>query len=309
MRRPLAQPRLALVLIALLLTLRVWADVAPEPLATAPNPAVMNEAAARGISMKREEVTLELHDAYALVDATFVMSNPGLAQRLQVGFPGAGIPVGGVPGAEHRPLVGFSAWVSGKRVATAARDTPATSTKGLPGHEVQVTHPATWHVFDADFPAKGEVEIRVHYGVVAGPYFGSSSGAGEKVAESSVHYILSTGARWAGPIGEVVVHVRARDGVDPKTIRVRDLSMKPLPHAREDARAELALPAYGRREPDGVTLRRAQLKPTGTDNLEIVFVPDPARVPPRKSPFDLAPATALLRKVMGVDEPGAGRAP
>jgi hypothetical protein len=70
-----------------------FADIAPEPLAGLSEPRPLDTKAAQGISMKHEEVIIELHDAFALVDATFIMSNPGQAKELQVGFPGRGVPL------------------------------------------------------------------------------------------------------------------------------------------------------------------------------------------------------------------------
>src|SRR6185436_5538226 len=55
------------------------ADIAPDPLAGSASMGPMDESKAGAIEMKREDVTLTLYDAFAIVDATFVMHNGGPA--------------------------------------------------------------------------------------------------------------------------------------------------------------------------------------------------------------------------------------
>ena len=62
-----------LLLALLALPAPVLADIAPEPLAGLSEPRPLDATAAKGISMKHEEVIIELHDAYALIDATFTL--------------------------------------------------------------------------------------------------------------------------------------------------------------------------------------------------------------------------------------------
>ncbi|AKI99121.1 hypothetical protein ATI61_106499 [Archangium gephyra] len=276
----------------------VLADIAPDPLAGLSEPRPLDAKAAQGISMKHEEVIIELHDDYALVDATFTMANPGPPRELQVGFPGSGVRLD-IPEeyASHDPLEGFSVWVEGRAVPHEARELERSSSYA--GRTK--TWPETWHVFTPRF-ARGDTRIRVRYGVVANPYSGRSAHTGEKIIDGRrVWYILETGGLWAGPIGEIIVRIRARGGVKPESIRVRT-------HARE---TRWKVPKPGAASPllevtrnaEGLTIRCQRLDATRADNLQLVYSPDPERVPHMSSPWDTGAATRLLREALGVRVP------
>jgi hypothetical protein len=236
----------------------------------------MDEVAAKGIAMRHEEVTVEVHDTFAIVDATFSMANPGAARTLEVGFPGKGVSVANAGYAVHRPLVGFQAWVDGQGVEAREKEIRHEYQHGPPKYRRTRVHRESWHVFQAAFAAKKETRLRVRYGVIAEPYTGSSWSTGETFPDASVWYILATGRRWSGAIGEAVVKILPKGGVKPQSLRITDGRMDP-----PDRHAELApvMPDYGKREGDGVTLRRLKLEPSAQDNLRIVYRPDPARWP------------------------------
>jgi hypothetical protein len=262
----------------------------------------MDERSAKGVAMRSEEVTVELHDGFAIVDATFVMANPKAARSLEVGFPGAGVKVeSGF--YVHRPLVGFQAWVDGQPVAAKRKEVSRTYKIGPPGYERTRVHTESWHVFQAAFAAKKDTLLRVRYGVLADLYTGSSYSSAEAFPDATVWYILATGRLWEGPIGEAVVKIVPKGGVKPETLRVRDGSMEP-PDRHAEPPPPL-MPAYGQREGDGVTLRRAKLEPTQADNVQIIYRPDPARWPKSMGEWwqtGYAEAARRLREAMGAKE-------
>lgn len=293
--RPLIVWPLLLALLAI--PSPVLADIAPDPLAGLSEPHPLDAKAAQGISMKYEEVIIELHDAYAIIDATFIMANPGPPRELQVGFPGRGVRLD-IPEeyAAHDPLEGFSVWVEGRTIPHEAREIERTSSfSGF-----TKTRRETWHVFTPRF-AQGDTRIRVRYGVVSNPYSGRSAHTGENIIDGRrVWYILETGGLWTGPIGKIVVRIRARGGVKSESIRVRT-------HAR-DTRWKIPKPGAPSpsldmtRDAEGLTLRCQQLDATRADNLQLVYSPNPQRLPPMKSPWDTGAATRLLREALGVQD-------
>ncbi|WNG53598.1 hypothetical protein F0U59_01410 [Archangium gephyra] len=269
MRLPIVWPFL---LALLAIPSPVLADIAPSPLAGMSEPRPMDAKAAQGISMKHETITIELHDAYALIDATFTMANPGPPKELQVGFPGRDVRLTDLQEhAAHEPLEGFSVWVEGQAVPSEAREVERSIPAWPPGSGRTRTHRETWHVFTTRF-AQGDTKIRVRYGVVSTPYSGRSAHKGEQlIGGRRVWYVLETGGLWAGPIGEIVVRIQARGGVKPESIRVRTQA--------RDTRWKVPKP-----DKEGITLRCKRLDATRSDNLQIVYSPDPQRIPRTKFP-------------------------
>jgi hypothetical protein len=89
--------------------------------------------------------------------------------------------------------------------------------------------------------------------------------------------------------------------VKPGSIRVRT-------HARETRwkvpKRGAASPALElTRDAEGLTIRCQRLDATRADNLQLVYSPDPQRLPPMKSPWDTGAATRLLREALGVRVP------
>jgi hypothetical protein len=299
-----SSPAQALLFLLLVLSSPSRADVAPDPLAGISEPRPMDARAARGIAMKHEEVIIELHDAYAVIDATFTMANPGKARELQVGFPGNGVPLErGF--AVHEPLVGFSAWVGDKAVSSEDKELVHTVEWGPPGSGYKRSRRETWHVFTVPF-SRGDTKLRVRYGVVTKPYTGGGWSSDEKLDDREAWYILATGGRWAGPIGEAVVRIKARGGVKPQSLRVRDGHMKESIAKSQGGTVTPVQPAYATRDAEGMTLRREKLDATLADNLQIVYRADREQLPGTRYEWDTRPATELLRKAMGLkDEPKA----
>ncbi|MFE8604237.1 hypothetical protein [Archangium violaceum] len=282
--------RLPLLLALLAFPTPGLADIAPSPLAGLSEPRPMDAKAAQGISMKHETVTIELHDAYALIDATFTMANPGPPKELQVGFPGRDVRLDDLQEhAAHEPLEGFSVWVEGQAVPSEAREVERSVPTWPPGSGRTRTQRETWHVFTTRF-AQGDTKIRVRYGVVSTPHSGQSAPPGEQlIGGRRVWYILETGGLWAGPIGEIVVRIQARGGVKPESIRVRTQA--------RDTRWKVPKP-----DKEGISLRCKRLDATRSDNLQIVYSPDPQRIPRTKFLLDTRPATRPLREALGVQD-------
>ncbi|PTL81154.1 hypothetical protein [Vitiosangium sp. GDMCC 1.1324] len=302
-----SSPAQALLPLLLVLAAPSFADVAPDPLAGISEPHPMDAKAARGISMKYEEVIIELHDAYAIIDATFTMANPGKAKELQVGFPGRGVPLErGF--AVHEPLVGFSAWVGDKSVSSEDKELVYTYDWGPPGSGYKRSRRESWHVFTVPF-AQGDTKLRVRYGVVTKPYTGGSWSSDEKLDDREAWYILATGGRWAGPIGEAVIRVKARGGVKPQSIRIRDGHMTGAIAKSNGETAAAMLPSYATRDAEGVTLQRKKLEARLEDNLQIVYRADRKQLPETQSEWDTRPAAALLRKAMGLKDEAAAPTP
>jgi hypothetical protein len=302
-----SSPAQALLSLLLVLASPALADIAPDPLAGLSEPRPMDAKAARGISMKYEEVIIELHDAYAIVDATFTMANPGKAKTLQVGFPGSGVRLErGF--AVHEPLVGFSAWVGDKPVASEDKTLVYTYDWGPPGRGYKRSRSETWHVFTAPF-SQGDTKLRVRYGVVTQPYTGGSWSSDEKLDDREAWYILSTGGRWAGPIGEAIIRVKARGGVKPESIRIRDGHMTEASPKSTGETVPSVLPSYATRDAEGVTLQRKKLEATLADNLQLVYRADRKHLPETEYERDTGPAAALLLEAMGVKEEPKAPAP
>lgn len=232
----------------------------------------MAGADAANIVMAKEEVTVTLHDGFAVVDAVFEMSNQDAEKTLQVGFPGEGVIVRDGRGhAAHRALLGFGAWVNGAKVEVAPKVEEIVTTSGPPGREYSKRREETWHTFKVHFAAKKATAVRVRYAVLADGYRGESFSSDELFADGTVSYVLATGARWGGRIGEAVIRVRAGKGVSLSSVRVRDNKMKPLEKREAGAKVTAVLPAYGTRSAKEVTLLRRDFEPVTDDNLEVVY--------------------------------------
>jgi hypothetical protein len=121
--------------------------------------------------MAREEVTLVLHDGFAVVQASFWLSNPGERTTVPVGFPGAGVRVSGAGNGVHRPLLGFRAWVGGAEVASSPEVTSHVTLKGPQGRQYARRREETWHRFDVTC-GPGETEVRVRYAVLSDAHRG-----------------------------------------------------------------------------------------------------------------------------------------
>ncbi len=282
----------------LLSPIQARADIAPSALANATDLQPMDPKEARGIAMASEEVTVELHHGFAIVDVTFKMNNPGKARKLEVGFPGEGVAV--KQGfAVHSALEAFSAWVDGKQIQTT-KQVGEHCYEWRPGSKRRRTQ--TWHVFDVPFAAKGTTTVRVRYAVESDRAYRENQDGHEA---QRVHYILSTGAAWKGDIGEVVVRVKPNDGVLASSVKVQ--SGREREAAEADAGVVLAGGA-ARTGEDGVVVRRqTRLEPTEDDNLEIVYASVPGKdsqaAAQRLEAEALEPSTRLVEDPSCREEP------
>jgi hypothetical protein len=259
---------------ALLVSSVAAADIAPDPLAGGSDIAAIDETKAEGVAMKSEDVIVELYDSFAVIDANFVMNNTTAeARTLEVGFPGLGV-MAGKRYSAHRALIGFQAWVAGKRATAEAREKTHTSKGGPPGHEYTKTRRETWHLFSATLPANATTTIRVRYGVLADAFLGDSYGSADRFPDSTVFYILSTGSRWKDNIGQAVVTVRAKGKVPIDSVRVRDDRMPPARSGRAEAEPiSPLLPDYAKKGASEIVLTRKDFEPSPHDDLQIVFRP------------------------------------
>lgn len=285
----------------LLLSTAALADIAPEPFAAAGEGRPMPGADAASLVMAKEEVIITLHDDFAIVDAVFEMSNEAAEPKtINVGFPGKGVLVRGGRGhLAHRPLIGFTAWVDGKHVASTSKTEEIVTKGGPPGREYSKRREEIWHAFSATFAPNKVTTIKVRYAVISDGYRGDSWSSDELFTDGTVSYVLATGARWSRAIGEAVVRVRVAKGLSLDSVRVRDGKMEPLQKRSKGEKVERRLPAYAKAEKTEVVIRRSALEPTSEDNLEIVYglkTPKPmGRVDPQSEAKAQKAAESALR--------------
>ncbi|MBK7076907.1 MAG: hypothetical protein IPH44_31910 [Myxococcales bacterium] len=174
--------RLALVLAALALAPSLTA-ADPHPMSSGATPAPTTDAQ---VAMSAETLAIAIDQRAATVKAAVTLANPGPATKLVVGFPCA---VGGDAGAIDVPCkIPLTVTVGGKRVKATKRKTSKT-----------VQH-WTWPV---KLAAGASVELVVSYRapLVNERYEVPAYGMG------LFTYRLTTGARWAGPIGTLRITV------------------------------------------------------------------------------------------------------
>lgn len=176
--------RLALALAAISITLQASATAAdPHPMSSGATPAPTTDAQ---VAMSAETLTIAIDQRAAAVKAAVTLTNPGPTTRLVVGFPCA---VGDDAGAIDVPCkVPLRVTVGGKRVKATKRKT---------GKAVQHW---TWPM---KLAAGASVEVIVSYRapLINERYDVPAYGMG------LFTYRLTTGARWAGPIGTLRITV------------------------------------------------------------------------------------------------------
>lgn len=287
------------------ITLALWAallparaDVAPSPLAAASNPRVMNQKSV-DVVMVREDVTVTLWDAFAVVDAVFVMRNEGKTQDMEVGFPGEGV-ARGQDYSAHQALYGFSAWVDDKPVKSQGVPTEEKIKGGWKGKDYVRVHRETWHTFKASFPAGKPVKLRVRYGVVAQEHYPMNGRVDGAPMDHEAWYILNTGSRWKGPIGDAVVTFKAAGGVDPQSLRMVNHGPVPGLSSPEKYEPYKLAPGAVMQKDGSVVLTRKAWEPEGKDDMQVVFRPDPAQLPLNTwGTMDRAKVEPLLLKELG----------
>lgn len=174
--------RLALVFAALALGLPV-AAADPHPMSSGATPAPTTDAQ---VAMSAETLAIAIDQRAASVKAAVTLANPGAATKLVVGFPCA---VGDDAGAIDVPCkIPLTVTVGGKRVKATKRKTSKS------------VHHWTWPV---KLGAGASVELVVSYRapLVNDRYTVPAYGMG------LFTYRLTTGARWAGPIGTLRITV------------------------------------------------------------------------------------------------------
>ena len=252
----------------LLVSASASADIAPMPFSQADSARPMQDA--KTVSMAKEEVVVTLHDGFAVVDATFQMANAGAATTIDVGFPGSGVMVEGGMFRTHRPLLGFTAKVSGKTVESKTKTQEFVTRMGPPGRQYEKRRSETWHTFPVTFPKGQTITVRVTYAVLADAYRGESWGTNQLYADGSVAYVLSTGAGWAGNIGEAVIRVRTTSDLSLQFVAVRDYRMPVIPTGLKGG-AVPSIPSYARRDKSEIVLTRKAFEPAPNDNIEVVY--------------------------------------
>ncbi|MBK8015019.1 MAG: hypothetical protein IPK13_27180 [Deltaproteobacteria bacterium] len=280
---------------------RASADVAPAPRASVTNlqrpPSAKRKPPA--VRMEEEEVTISLYPLFAIVRATFVMKNTGATFNDEIGFPGAGVPVGG-QFAAHVALRGFRAWIDGKAAKTAERLIRNEYAFGPPkrgGGRYTRTREETWHVFTAHIPKRKSVTITVEYAVLS-----EQHDVPDAQPLAKMHYILHTGRSWKGPIGSGVVRIVAEEGVDPASISTVNHAFRGLSNTTKYE--PFVLPKGASRTDNGFEWKFTQLSPTEKDDLEIVYRVDEAA---RNADAEAALSRAL--KTRARSDLGAGKQP
>ncbi|MBM4381215.1 MAG: hypothetical protein FJ086_18235 [Deltaproteobacteria bacterium] len=282
----------------LLLSAPAWADIAPFPFAAGAGPKPL-EGAAVPLEMAREEVSLVLHDGFAVVEATFWLRNPGEGTSVPVGFPGAGVRVSGAGNAVHRPLLGFRAWVGGAEVTTAPEVTSHVTVNGPEGRQYARRREETWHHFDVPC-APGETEVRVRYAVLSDPHRGDGWSSDERFVDASVRYVLATGAGWAGAISEAVIRVRAAPPIRLDRVRGRMEGAPPLPKRTSPRDAvSPALPLGMARAGKELRLVLSDLEPGPGDNLQFVYPEACPRPEDDRFPKERAKREARALRALG----------
>jgi len=187
---------------------RLLLSLALLPLAAPPTPAradgepatwygpTLVPVTSESIRMVRERVVVELSPLRAKVDATFVFENEGAATEQVVAFPD----IGWVGASLHA----FRTWVDGTEVDVGFQKGGADA--GL-------------HYWTVDFPAGSQRVVRVRYETVRDPVQ-----VGNYMLVDDFTYVLTTGARWKGPIGRAEIVLDLVDlthdqiiGAHPKT--------------------------------------------------------------------------------------------
>ncbi|MCB9653525.1 MAG: hypothetical protein H6729_05255 [Deltaproteobacteria bacterium] len=295
------QPATALAFLLALFASIASANVARADIAPAPRPSVSNlqrpPSAKRrppAVRMQEEAVTISLYPSFAIVHATFLMTNTGPTFKDEIGFPGAGSPVAGQL-AVHTPLHGFRAWIDGKEVTTSERAITKEFAFGPPkpgGGRYTRRRDETWHVFGAHIPKQKSVKITVEYAVLSAQHDVPNAQTLDKV-----HYILHTGRSWKGPIGSGIVRIVAEEGVDPASVSTVNHAFHGMSNATQYE--PLVLPKGASRTDKGFEWKFTKLSPSEKDDLEIVYrVDETAR--------DANPEAALARALKNRVPPGLG---
>jgi hypothetical protein len=281
------------IVVALACALPALADISPDVFHGGTGIQLSDPEAAAKIEMKKERVTITLHNskegAFAVVDATFAMSGPKAGQTLQIVFPGEGVMVGGAFAA-HPRVIGFQAFVDGKPVAAKDDEKTHSSKSGPPGREYTKTRREVWHGFGAAID--DDTTIRVRYAVAAA---GARDGGGSDVdGYGSVSYILHTGAAWAKDIGEAIIEVKAGADVDLKGTSLRTQAMAPVSFVSlsGDKPPSPTTPPAAIRTAAAITLTLLHLEPTEKDDVEVVF--------PSTAPMSWGPPSEPLAALMAV---------
>ena len=207
------------VAVLALVSLAASAFADPMPMSAGDQPA---PSSSTEIALAREELTIDLSRTEATVKAVLHLENRGPAARLTVGFP--------CDSGEDRGLLGLDCRTKIK-VRVAGKSVAAKKTKGH------------W-VWPMKFTAGQKVDLEVSYASklrndrYESPFMGMGT----------LYYRLATGARWAGPIGELDMRVN-------------------LP---TDAIAHIA-PAGYTREPGAVVWKLRDVEPDG--DLALLFHP------------------------------------
>ncbi|HEV8321617.1 MAG TPA: hypothetical protein VG389_08395 [Myxococcota bacterium] len=164
--------------------LAAWPTLAdPHPMAGGAHPAPSTDVA---VGIAREVLSVTVGPKTAAVDALLVLENHGAPTKLMVGFPCDAGPEPGAAGVPCKTKITVTA--DGKPIAAKVRKTSAKE----------------WHwVWPMAFGAAARVALAVRYDapLINPRYEVPVEGMG------LFHYRLTTGARWAGPIGELEITV------------------------------------------------------------------------------------------------------
>ena len=186
------------------------ADTTPMHIDYGKNPSIY-AGEDKDVEMKYERVLMHISKALNSVKAEFVMFNSGEAKDLTVGF----------PGAYPDDMFDFHVTEDGQEKSIQA----VTTEDNI--HPLS-KKPIYWHIWTTHFDAHAEKNIAVKYAVnilTEDQSYYSGLLFDKRGLISKIHglrvtgYILTTGARWAGPIhrAEIVVEL---DGIKQDAVKV-----------------------------------------------------------------------------------------
>jgi len=117
-----------LLVVAVLIATDATAQFRPSRFAAVADPRPEDLSAATDISMTKEDVTIDLYDAFAVFNAEFVFANAGSTRMLEVGFPRWGASVDKDVCADrdctYRELKGLEVWNQGVPIRSSSAKPP-----------------------------------------------------------------------------------------------------------------------------------------------------------------------------------------
>ena len=221
----------------------------------------------KSVSMRAENIRIDVHDQIINVDCKFVFHNDGPTCTVRMGFPDEGL------GAAE-PYQGFPVPTGPKLKATFKSYVSYVGGKRVPTSVVPTNDRALyWHAKTVTFPAHKDCIVRDVYTLPPGAQVTSGNGMYKQTS-----YILHTGASWHGPIrnAEIAVNFAPDSLIEPiKLVALKSLSQQDLARVSWSELPKGAL-VYDCDIPpkvSGQTLNfsRSNFKPTKLDDIRLFY--------------------------------------